>query len=210
MIADGVLGRGEPAVTLEIPASQIAPGSNELSIRQDGDGRLYYVIRAQVYLSEEAIQAAGQIGIARTYLDAETGKPIETAQPGQLVKVRLQVSMPDDGFYMILEDHLPGGLEALNEGVNITSHEGSADQEPRYYWQDYGYNHKEVKGDRVSFFITELPKGNHTFIYMARATHAGEFVAMPTGAAAMYDLTVWGRSASDLFRIVGSLGVAAH
>ncbi len=36
---------------------------------------------------------------------------------------------------------------------------------------------------------------------MARATHQGEFVAMPAEVYAMYDLTTWGRSASGRLHI---------
>ncbi len=105
--------------------------------------------------------------------------------------------MPNDGFYIIVEDNLPGGLEALNEALNTTSHEGSVYNEPQYYWQEHGYNYKEVRGERVSFFITEMGAGRHTFAYLARATRAGAFVALPAEVYAMYDLSVWGRSASN-------------
>jgi hypothetical protein len=90
----------------------------------------------------------------------------------------------------------------LNERLNTTSHVGSTLEEPRYYWEDYGYNHKEVYGDRVTFFITELAQGALTYTYVARATHAGEFVALPAEVSAMYDLTTWGRSASAGLAIV--------
>jgi uncharacterized protein YfaS (alpha-2-macroglobulin family) len=85
--------------------------------------------------------------------------------------------------------------------LNTASHEaGAYDDEPAYYWQSYGYNNKEVRDDRVSFFITEFGKGSRTFTYYARATRAGQFVAMPVEAWAMYDLSMWGRSAStELF-----------
>jgi uncharacterized protein YfaS (alpha-2-macroglobulin family) len=210
LIASGVLGRGEPAISLELSASQMLRGPNDIRIQQSGGGRLYYVINNRVYLSETEIEAAGRIGVARSYLDVKTNKPLESAQPGQLVKIRLEVNMPDDGSYIIVEDQLPGGLEALNEGLNTSSHDASAAEEPRYYWHALGYNYKQVHSDRVSFFITELDKGNHTFTYLARATHAGEFVALPAEASAMYDLTVWGRSASSLFQIVGRFGVATN
>jgi len=36
-----------------------------------------------------------------------------------------------------------------------------------------GYNHKEVRADRVSFFFTELEKGTHTISYLARITTGG-------------------------------------
>jgi len=58
-----------------------------------------------------------------------------------------------------------------------------------------------VRGERVSFFITEMRAGRHTFTYLARATHAGEFVSLPAEVSEMYDLTTWGRSASSRFTI---------
>lgn len=122
---------------------------------------------------------------------------------GQLVQVQLQVEMPDNGFYMLVEDQLPGGLEALNESLNTSSHQAVADGEPQYTWQQYGYNEKEVHDDRVTFFITEMGAGYHPFAYLARVTRAGVFVAMPAQAYAMYDATKWGRSSSQTF-VVGA------
>ncbi len=212
VIASGGLNRGEPAVSLEIPADQMRRGDNSLRIQQSGGGRLYYVINHRVYLAQPEIEAAGQVKVSRVYLNPETNKAVESLKPGQLVKVQIRLNMPDDAYYVIVEDQLPGGLEALNEGLNTSSHQGSAYeyQEPHRYWQSYGYNHKAVHGDRVSFFITELSDGPHTYTYYARATHAGQFVAMPTEVSAMYDATVWGRSASDRLTIVGRLGPLAN
>ena len=62
------------------------------------------------------------------------------------------------------------------------------------HWQDYGYNYKEIRGDRVVFFITTFEKGSRTFTYFARATTSGQFTALPAQAYAMYDLDLWGRS----------------
>ncbi|MGH2541673.1 MAG: alpha-2-macroglobulin family protein, partial [Ardenticatenaceae bacterium] len=201
-LAGGTLGPNEPAVTVDIPTSQMAHGQNQLEIRQRGGGRLYYVINHRMYLPESAIAAAGDVRVTRAYLDPQNDRPIRSAAPGELVKVQLNIVLPDDGFFIIVEDNLPGGLEALNDRLNTSSHQAVAHSEPYFYWQEYGYNNKEVHGDRVSFFITELSQGEHTFSYFARTTHAGHFVAMPTELYAMYDLTVWGRSASALFEIV--------
>jgi uncharacterized protein YfaS (alpha-2-macroglobulin family) len=198
-IASGTLGPTEPAVSLDIPAAEAQAGLNRLRIRQSGSGRLYYVISSRVYLAQEQIQAAGEIKVTREYLDLQSGVPITTAVPGQLVTVRLVITLADTGSFIIVEDNLPGGLEALNERLNTTSHVASVDssEEPRYFWEDYGYNQKEVYGDRVTFFITEMESGRHTFTYVARATHVGEFLVLPAEVSAMYDLSKWGRSASD-------------
>jgi hypothetical protein len=202
VIATGNLGRGEPAVTLTIPASRLRMGENDLYITSaQGPGCLYYVINHRVYRPQEAIKAAGDVEVKRIYVDAETKQPLDTVSAGQLVEVRIAVTLPKEGAYILVEDYLPGGLEALNERLNTTSHVAST-PEPVYYWKSYGYNHKEVWGNRVVFFITELSEGSHIYTYYARATHAGDFVALPTEVSAMYDRSIWGRSASRVFQVV--------
>jgi uncharacterized protein YfaS (alpha-2-macroglobulin family) len=201
IIHSGSLGRGEPAVSIELDSEKLGSGLNTLRISQSGGGRLYYVISSRVYLAEDEIGAAGMVGVERMYLDPTSREAIETTEAGRLVQVRLKVSMPENASYVIVEDSLPGGLEALNEGLNTTSHVASEFEEPRLQWQAYGYNYKEVRGDRVSFFITEFDRGSRIFTYYARATHAGEFVALPAEVSAMYDLATWGRSASSRLAI---------
>ena len=196
-IASGSLGRGEPAVSIEIPAEQMQTGNNALRITHDGSRNLYYVINNRLYLAQAEIEAAGIVTVSRAYLDVNTNQRLETIEPGQLVQVRLTVQMPHRASYVIVEDSLPGGLEALNEGLNTTSRVATVYEEPHYYWREYGYNYKEIRGDRVSFFITEMDAGRRTLTYIARATHGGQFVAMPAEVYAMYDLTTWGRSASS-------------
>jgi uncharacterized protein YfaS (alpha-2-macroglobulin family) len=203
VIASGSLGRGNPMISLEIPADQLEHGLNWLRLGQSGGGKLYYVVNSRMYVAQPEIGAAGPVQVSRTYFDPQANRPITgSVAANQLVRVQLTVTLPQDGFYMLVEDKLPGGLEALNESLNTTSHEGQAycydyTNCEGYRWQEYGYNNKEVRGDRVSLFITELRAGTHTFSYLARATRPGAFVALPAEASAMYDLTLWGRSASS-------------
>ncbi|HLF89465.1 MAG TPA: MG2 domain-containing protein, partial [Anaerolineales bacterium] len=203
VIASGQLGPGEPAVSLAIPADQLRAGTNDLSIRQTGNLPLYYVVNSRVYLPQSEIVAAGVVEVTRQVLDPATNKPLDTILPGQLVKVVLTVNLPDTASYMLVEDQLPGGLEALNENLNTTSHVADAVNEygesyEVFFWRELGYNYKEIRADRITFFITEMGAGTHTFTYLARATHSGTFVAMPAEAYAMYDLATWGRSASNV------------
>ena len=196
-VASGTLGRGEPAVSLTIPLEQLQTGENEVVLMQGGSGRLYFVLNGRMFVPRGEIEAAGEVTVTRRYLDGETGQPLETIEPGQLVQIRLTVDLPDQGSYIIIEDNLPGGLEALNEGLATTSHIADAYNGPTYRWQELGYNYKEIFGDRVSFFVTEMDPRPLTISYYARATQAGSFTAMPTEVYAMYDATVWGRSASN-------------
>ena len=199
VVHEGKLGRGEPAISLTVPAARLRTGPNNLRIRCDGGDTLYFVVNHRLYLAREGIEAAGNVRVQRTYRDPETKQVITRARPGQLVEVELRVTVPRGGFYIIVEDPLPGGLEALNERLNTTSHDASV-QEGRFYWHEYGYNNKEVWGDRVIFFVTEMT-GEWGVTYLARAVRSGRFVALPTEVTAMYDATVWGRSASQTFGV---------
>lgn len=194
-VANGTLGRGEPAVSLTIPMEQLTVGENEIVLTQGGIGQLYFVANGRMFVPRGEIEAAGEVRVTRRYLD-ETGQPLETIEPGQLVQIGLTVDLPDQGSYIIIEDHLPGGLEALNEGLNTTSHVANAYNNAQYRWQQLGYNYKEVHGDRVSFFITEMDPRPLTITYYARATQSGSFTAMPTEVYAMCNLAFWSISTS--------------
>lgn len=195
-ILTGTLSPNALSAHVEIPALALSPGTNQLTIQHDG--LLYYVITNHFYLAQAEIEADGMIEVSRFYLDVETGKPIITAVPNQLVQVQITVQLPTDASYIIVEDSLPGGLEALNEQLDTTT---LLAEDGVPYWQQLGYNHKEIRADRVSFFITDMEAGSHTFTYYGRITHTGQFVAMPVEVYAMYNASLWGRSASQLWTI---------
>jgi uncharacterized protein YfaS (alpha-2-macroglobulin family) len=202
-VADGMLSLDTPIVRVDIGMDKMELGGNLLRIVRSGKGPLYYVVVGETYLAREEIEAAGEVSITRTYFRVDTSRRIDQVEAGSLVKVELNVNMPVDGNYMIVEDYLPGGLEALNEGLNTSSRWiGEANYvETDYRWRSLGYNNKEIYGDRVSFFITDLSKGLHRFTYYARATSVGRFVALPAEVWGMYDLALWGRSSSDQFTV---------
>jgi uncharacterized protein YfaS (alpha-2-macroglobulin family) len=191
----GILEAGNTSVQLQIPISELTAGANSILVSTQGGRPIYFDLSTKYDLLQDRVDAAGSIKVTRQYLDVETKKIITSFVPGQLVKVQVIVQLPENVYFFAIEDHLPGGLEALNEGL------GFSNIYDPYAWQynswgDFGYNYKEIRGDRVVFFISELEKGKHTFTYYARATTAGEFLALPVQAYAMYDLDLWGRSES--------------
>jgi hypothetical protein len=201
VITSGMLGRGEPVVDLSLPVSDIGPGApHQLVVSTNEDARLYYMIHSRMLFPYESVEALGGVQVSRlykVYQDHMTGEQVTSVAAGQLVLVELTFTLPDRGFFLILEDKLPGGLQALNEHLNTTSHEaGLFGEDPYLHWQDYHYNNKEVFADHVSFFITELDAGTYHYSYLARATQTGSFYALPAELYAMYDLSVWGRSSS--------------
>lgn len=203
VLDQGTLGRSDPALRIELPISSLEIGANPLEFQVEGSQRLYYRITSSLALAQADIPPSGVVELQRTYQDARSGDFIETFAPGQLVKVTLRMDLPEEGFFLVVEDPLPGGLEALNENLNTTSHVQvlSSEQNEAYFWQDYGYNNKEIRGDRVSFFITQAATGWRELSYYARATYSGTFLALPATVEAMYDPAYWGRSASGLVEV---------
>ena len=193
--ATGELGGGRPFYTIDIPAAGANKGENSIII-SSSDGKLYYTVSRRAYVSETNINAAGVVDVERVYRDPHTGRPVDSVQTGDVIEVELTVTLADDGSYLIIEDKLPGGLEALNDNLNTTSVAAAFTER-----QQYNYTHKETWGDRVSYFVTDMGKGKHTLTHYARATQSGTFTAMPTEVYAMYDLAMWGRSASALLQV---------
>ena len=201
LYTNGTLQVGNLFAKIDIPIEHLQAGANSLKLFTTGTTPLYYDVITSYTTPKPAMDAAGKLSLERHYLDPKTNKPLERITAGQLVKVELKINMPEDASFMIVEDHLPGGLEALNENLNSTTQDSQYYDgeyyEERFFWQDYGYNYKEIRGDRVSFFMTEFARGAKTLTYMARATLSGSFTALPAEAYAMYDEQTWGRSSSD-------------
>lgn len=202
-VATGQLARGNPHATVRLPVNDAwQVGENVLTIQQSGLGRLYYTLNRTAYVPEEAIEAAGVIGLERTYRTL-AGEVITNTAVGELVEVTLHITADDPVPFVIVEDLLPGGFEALNERLNNTAHVATHAFDPNRRWyQEYGYNYKEVRSDRVSFFITDLPEGRTTITYLMRAIRPGAFIALPATVSAMYDVTQWGHSASATLTVL--------
>jgi uncharacterized protein YfaS (alpha-2-macroglobulin family) len=198
--AAGTFQTGNLFTSIGIPIEQLKSGLNDVRLSTSGTDPLYYDLITSYTAQTTTTAAAGKVTLTRRYLDPKTNKPLETITEGQLVKIELTVKLPSVTSFVIVEDRLPGGLEALNESLNSTTQDTLYYDydyyEERFFWQDYGYNYKEIRGDRVSFFVTEISQGPKTFKYLARATMSGSFTALPAEAYAMYDEQMWGRSSS--------------
>jgi uncharacterized protein YfaS (alpha-2-macroglobulin family) len=199
-LAFGTLEVGNASAGIDIPLAELRAGLNSLVITTEGDTPIYFDLSTRYDILRSEVDEAGSIQVSRKYLDPKTKQPIETFTAGQLVKVEVRVQVPENAYFMAVEDYLPGGLEALNEGLSaanqVSMDSWGYEYYQPFYWEEYGYNYKEIRSDRVVFFITSMQKGIRTFTYFARATTPGTFIALPAQAYAMYDLSLWGRSES--------------
>ena len=191
-VAEGTLEPGELSETVAVPLDGLDAGSYLLAL--SGDGRLYYALHARYAVAQATIAADGPLVVERQYLSPVTKRPLGEVQVGDLVLVQLTVRTPRPAFFVLIEDRPAGGLEPLNERLDTTGHvTGSL--------ETWGYDYKEIRDGRVTFFVNELSSGRATYDYLARATHSGTFIALPAEAWAMYELETWGRSASGKFQV---------
>ena len=182
----------------------------------------YYLTVREIPLNRPVRPDDNGISVERWYESYGDGKPIVEVNEGDLVRVRLRITVPNTRHFVILDDALPAGLEAIDlslrtaapPGIGTTIPEESQPEEnseegPGYHWY-YGswdsgwwspFDHRELRDDRVVYFATILWKGSYTATYLARATTPGIFMRPPAQAEEMYNPDVHGRSDGGVFTV---------
>ena len=112
---------------------------------------------------------------------------------GDLIRVRLKVHLPEDMWYIMVEDPLPAGAQGVEGTSSMMAADEAADRHHSLY--------PEFQDAKVVFFTNHLREGVYEYTYLMRATMAGSFRAMPTEVTAMYEPGVWGRSRSATLQI---------
>jgi len=97
--------------------------ANRLTIARDaGPGNLYYTAHLNVFLPVEDIAPLDQgITVSRSYYnldDLET--PIEQTSQGEMILARLTLVVPQAVHYLVVDDPLPAGLEAVDQSLSTS------------------------------------------------------------------------------------------
>jgi alpha-2-macroglobulin len=163
------------------------------------------------------------VAVERWYERFSDGKPITEIAEGELLRVRLRVTVPTERHFVVLDDALPAGLEAVDLSLRTAGGipgPGAADSTAReagvegaedgsFAWE-YGswdagwwspFDHKEMRDDKVVYVATQLWPGSYTATYVARATTPGVFVRPPAHAEEMYNPAVFGESDGGVFTV---------
>ena len=163
--------------------------------------------------------------VERWYERFDDGRPVTTVQTGDLVRVRLRVTVPADRAFVAVEDPLPAGLEPVDLSLRTSGTlapfvtpesrraEAAGDRNrdgPRWQSWLYGswddgwwspWEHKALHDDKVVYFARMLWTGSYTASYVARATTTGVFARPPAHAEEMYNPAVHGRSDGGRFNV---------
>jgi uncharacterized protein YfaS (alpha-2-macroglobulin family) len=188
-------------------------GANTVTIAKKGDGgALYWSATAEYFDTQAPIERTGSrhLALVRRYFSLAPvtvkGRTVYrempfagTAQPGDLILVRISAAGSTDWRYLMIEDPLPAGTEPIADDELYElerSTPGSA------WW----LGRREFRDERAVFFRERLPEGRTDLHYLLKVTTAGVFQAMPARITPMY---VPGTSASsEVQRVtVGSVAI---
>lgn len=172
---------------IEAPAGD---GTTTIRIVTQGEGTLYFDAGVRYYDKPAAAERTGSRRLAMlrqyftlspvtvqgriVYRETPLAGPVKT---GDLVLVRLTVAGSADWRYLMLEDPIPAGTEAIER-------DGAYELERRQAW-DYG-SQRELRDDRTVYFLDRLSGGRHEFRYLLKVTTPGTFSAMPAHVSPMY------------------------
>ena len=189
-----------------LPLTEFKTGRDlPLRIVKTGDGTLYYGARL-TYAPKYKLDPREEGFAMYKKIETIDGKPLENPKAGTLVMVTLEVVVPKESLFVVVDDPLPAGFEAVNAGFLTESEEqqrklAEAEGESEGPWWQ-GFNHVEMHDNRVLLFADSLYPGVHTYRYLARALAYGQFTLPGTKAEQMYAPEVFGRSAERTVKIV--------
>ncbi len=225
-------GRSLKQETTKVEAQKLITGSGSaLAFDVQGTGKLFYEARlryAKKVLPRDAIERGFFIkktlrpvspGALEEALRSVPESSLSSFKGGDLVLCDLVIVTPSPREFVVIDDPLPAGFEAVDTrlattgrsfnvdlaGDNADYEDGDEDPDGDEVAKGTAYQSsrflREIRDDRVLFFVDHLPAGMFRYRYLARATSLGAFVVPPAKAEEMYTPEVFGRTGSDLIRI---------
>ena len=208
------------SVQASVPLNQLAQSGNLLDFqRAAGNGRLYYQATLQVGQPVETIQPLDRgMTISRQYslasadcnpADCPPVTSVDLNSSNPVVNVRLTVTVPEDTYYLAVEDYIPAGAEIVNNQLataQVTSEETPA---PLYDatdplaegWGRWYFNDPKIYSDHIRWIASFVPAGTYVLTYRLTPQEAGSFNVLPARAYQYYFPDVEGRSGGMTFEI---------
>jgi uncharacterized protein YfaS (alpha-2-macroglobulin family) len=182
----------------KIPSKEIKPGAT-LHVTNNGNNILYSV------LTLRGIPAPGQETAASNDLRIEssfqtlTGEKISGNQVRQGTSFVAVVTVTNPGMrgiyrQLVLTQVFPGGWEIMNARMSELAGTKTAASE---------FDYQDVRDDRVYTYFSLQPGEKKTFRVMLNASYLGRFYLAGSLCEAMYDHTVYARTAGNWVEVTG-------
>ena len=201
---------------VSVPVSELLQGdTNFFDFRRgEGNGILYYTMRLNSAIAVDHLDPISRgFTVERRYYDAacdpetETCEPIDSIPANGRVRVELTVVVPNDRVYVLVEDPIPAGTDAIDPNL-LTSESGrgggivpAEGEFGRGYWGWWYFDHIQYRDEKVVFLSQFLPAGTYQYSYFLQANIPGTYQVMPATAREDYFPEVFGRSEGAIFTI---------
>ena len=196
-----------------IKKQRISPAQEyPLKVEKEGRGTLYYglkLIYAPAFPAPPREEGIAVIKRINPLEQDRKGRTPGEIKAGSLAVVTLEIAVPQELLYVVVEDPLPAGFEAINPSFVTESEEAQRRLEelisaqpskPKPWWT--GFRHIERHDNRVILFADSLTPGVHVHHYLVRALNFGTYIVPGTRAEQMYAPEVFGRSPEMTIKIV--------
>ncbi len=200
---------------LLLEGDAVTSGNHKIEVRRTGKGPVYFSAYLTNFTKEDQITAAGlEVKVQRKFYRLERDdkqvsvqgdrgqvvsqqvakykriplEDLKSVTSGDLIEVEMVIDSKNDYEYLLLEDHKPSGFEP-------------DDQRSGYVWEGLRA-YRELRDDRVSFFLQELARGQHSINYRLRAEAPGKMSALPATIEGMYSPELVGNSDEFKLRVI--------
>ena len=213
--------------TAQVPLEYISPATpNLLNIqRTDGMGRLYYHTVLDVNRPVEDVQPLDSgLQIERVYCKSTLSEvthegaaskgctPVTSLQlaDDQTLTAQLTLTVPNNSYYVTVEDYIPAGMEILNrnlktsqQAVDSTEIQAQFDDKDPYAngWGWWLFHDPQIRDDSILFSADYLPAGTYVLTYTLVPLQTGEYRVLPAHAWESFFPEVQGTSAGAVFEI---------
>ena len=200
---------------LLLEGDAVTSGNHKIEVRRTGKGPVYFSAYLTNFTKEDQITAAGlEVKVQRKFYRLERDdkqvsvqgdrgqvvsqqvakykriplEDLKSVTSGDLIEVEMIIDSKNDYEYLLLEDHKPSGFEP-------------DDQRSGYVWEGLRA-YRELRDDRVSFFLETLARGQHSINYRLRAEAPGRMSALPATIEGMYSPELVGNSDEFKLRVI--------
>lgn len=210
-------GQATPETVKDTTELSVAVGDllvdeiNNLVIsRGEGPGNLYYTAHLNVYLPVADVEPVNQgIILERRYTLPGENEAITSAQVGDTVQVHLTIIAPNDLNYVVIEDPIPAGSDAVDPNLNTSQQIGTQPELNRQDplsegWGWWWFSRTEFRDEKVVLYASYLPAGTYEFVYTLRAGLEGTYNVIPPTGQEFYFPEVYGRGAGSQFTVTAA------
>jgi hypothetical protein len=179
-----------------------AAGSTSLRVETRGQRAVYCT--ATLDQARPALDAPAReegMIVDRSYVDTEGDPLVDRIPLGEPLFVHLAIVVSRDAKTLVVEDPLPGGIEAINLDFRnapvVSMGEGPETEDP----STLPVAHREMTDRSVRLFAEDVPAGIYHVYYPAIATTGGTYRVPGARAEMLYSPEIYATSPPQTLRI---------